>query len=80
LLVLGPSAWGFEGAVDMRSYKAQWLEWQCPVAACSHSVGYGGAVAGMASRWRGWSHKADGDGGDRFHWPDVTASSRAGAE
>jgi hypothetical protein len=64
----------------MRPYKAQWLAWWCPVAACFHSVRYGDAVAGMASRWWGWSHRADGDGGDRSHWPDVTAPFRAGAE
>jgi hypothetical protein len=63
----------------MRPYVAQWLAWQCPVTACLHSVGYGDAVAGMALRWRGWSHRTDGDGGDRSHWPDVTAPSRAGA-
>jgi hypothetical protein len=80
LLVRGPSAWGFEGVVDMRPYKAQWLAWQCPVATCFHSVEHGGVVAGMALRQRGRSHKADGDGGDRFRWPDVTATSRAGAE
>jgi hypothetical protein len=45
-----------------------------------HNVGYGDAVAGMASRWRGWSHRPDGDGGDRSHWTDVTAPSRAGVE
>jgi hypothetical protein len=64
----------------MRSYKARWLAWRCPFVACFHSVGYGDAVAGMASWWWGWSHRADGDGGDRSHWPGVMASSRAGAE
>jgi hypothetical protein len=51
-----------------------------PVTARSHNVGDVGAVAGMALRWRGWSHRADGDGGDRPHWLDVTAQSCAGAE
>jgi hypothetical protein len=78
--VQGPSAWGLEGAVDVGPYEAQWPAWRCPVAACFHSVTDGDAVAAMASRWRGWSHRADGDGGDRSHWPGVTVSSRAGAE
>jgi hypothetical protein len=30
-------------------------------------------VAGMASGRRGWSHRADGDGGDRSRQPGVTA-------
>jgi hypothetical protein len=73
LLVRGPSAWGFEGAVDMRPYKAQCLAWLCPVNACS-------TASGMVVQWPGWSHRADGDGGDRSHWPDVTALSCVGAE
>jgi hypothetical protein len=73
LLVRGPSAWGFEGAVDMSPYEAQWLAWRCPVAACS-------TASGMVVQWTGWSHRSDGDGGDRSHWLDVTALSRAGAE
>jgi hypothetical protein len=64
----------------MRPYKAQGLAWWRPVAACFHSVGYGGAVAGMVLRRRGRSHRANDDGGDRSPWPDVTAPSRAGAE
>jgi hypothetical protein len=61
-------------------YGAQWMAWRCPVAACFHNVGDGVAVAGMASRWRGRSHRVDGDGGDCSHWPDVTAPSRAVVE
>jgi hypothetical protein len=64
----------------MRPYKTQWLAWRCPVAALFHNVGYGDAVAGMTSRWRGWLHRADGDRGDRSHWPDITTPSRAGEE
>jgi hypothetical protein len=64
----------------MRPYKAQWLAWWCPVAACFHSVGYGDAVAGMALRQQGRSHKADGNGGDCSHCPCVTAPSHADAE
>jgi hypothetical protein len=37
-------------------------------------------VVGMASEWRGRSHRVDGDGGDRSRWPDVTAPPRAVAE
>jgi hypothetical protein len=37
-------------------------------------------MPGMASWWRGWPHRADGDGGDAPHWSDVTALSWAGAE
>jgi hypothetical protein len=32
----------------------------------------------MASGWRGWSHRSNGDGGDRFRWPGVTALSLRG--
>jgi hypothetical protein len=35
-------------------------------------------VAGMALGWWGWSHRADGDGGDRSGRPDVTALSLHG--
>jgi hypothetical protein len=34
-------------------------------------------VPGMAPWWRGWPHRADGDGGDA---PDVMAWPRASAE
>jgi hypothetical protein len=57
----------------MRPYKAQWLAWSCPVVACS-------IASGMVVQWPGWSHRADGDGGDHSHWPDVTAPSRVDAE
>jgi hypothetical protein len=55
LLVRGPSAWGFEGAVDMRPYKAQWLAWRCLVAACS-------TASGMVMQWPEWRR---GDRDDR---------------
>jgi hypothetical protein len=45
----------------------------------SHSVGDGAAVPGMAPRWRGRSHRIDGDG-DAPHWSDVTALSWASVE
>jgi hypothetical protein len=35
-------------------------------------------VAKMASRWQGWSHRADGDGGDRSRRPDITVLSLHG--
>jgi hypothetical protein len=35
-------------------------------------------MLGMAAQQRGWPHRAGGDGGDAFHWSDVTASSYAG--
>jgi hypothetical protein len=34
---------------------------------------------GMVLQHAGWLHRADGDGGDALHWPDVTTSSRVGA-
>jgi hypothetical protein len=40
----------------------------------------GAAAPGMASGWRGWSRRTDGDGGDTSHWPDVMAWSWAGVE
>jgi hypothetical protein len=52
--------------------------WRRPVVARFHSVGEGDAVAGMAWGRRGWSHRADGDGGDRSCWPDVTVLSLHG--
>jgi hypothetical protein len=57
----------------MRSYRAQQQAWRCPVTVRFHSVRDGDAVPGMASQWRGWPHRTDGDGGDRSRWPDVTA-------
>jgi hypothetical protein len=43
------------------------------------------AASVMVMQWpgwrqgrRGWSHRADGDGGDRSRWPDVTALSLHG--
>jgi hypothetical protein len=64
------SACRFEGAADVRPYGAQQQAWQCPVVVHFHSVKDGAAVPGMAPWWRGWLHKADGDGGDA---PDVMA-------
>jgi hypothetical protein len=40
-------------------YEAQWPACRGPVTAHFHSVGDGDAVAGMASRWRGWSHRVE---------------------
>jgi hypothetical protein len=37
-------------------------------------------ASGMAMQWPGLSQRADGDGGDCSHWPDVTAQPRAGVE
>jgi hypothetical protein len=37
-------------------------------------------VPGMASWWRGWPHRANGDGGDAPHWSDVTTLFWAGVE
>jgi hypothetical protein len=37
-------------------------------------------VPGMASRWRGWPHRTDGDWGDAPHWSDVTTLSWASVE
>jgi hypothetical protein len=37
-------------------------------------------MPGMASWWRGWPNRADGDGGDAPHWSDVTALSWASME
>jgi hypothetical protein len=34
----------------------------------------------MALQCPRWSHRADGDGGDRPHWPDVMTQSCASAE
>jgi hypothetical protein len=36
-------------------------------------------VPGMVVQWRGWPHRAEGDGGDALHWSDVMVSSHAGA-
>jgi hypothetical protein len=41
--------------------------------------GDGAAVPGMAAQWWGWLHKAEGDRGDAFRWPDFTAPSQADA-
>jgi hypothetical protein len=37
-------------------------------------------VPGMASRWQGWPHRIDGDGGDAPHWSDVMLLSWASVE
>jgi hypothetical protein len=34
----------------------------------------------MASWWRGWPHRADGDGRDAPHWFDITVLSWASME
>jgi hypothetical protein len=65
LLVRGPSAWGFEGAVDMRPYKAQWLAWRCLVAACS-------TASGMVMQWPEW-RRGDRDGRTGPMATEVTA-------
>jgi hypothetical protein len=66
-LVRGPSAWGFEGAVNMRPYKAQWLAWRCPVAACS-------TASGMVMQWPGWRY-GGGDGRIGLMATEVTAAA-----
>jgi hypothetical protein len=53
--------------------------WQCLVVLSSHNAGDVVEVLEMVVQRWGWPHRADGDGGDAFHWSDVTASSRAGA-
>jgi hypothetical protein len=35
-------------------------------------------VPGMVAQWRGWPHRAGGDGGDALYWSDVTALSYVG--
>jgi hypothetical protein len=56
-------------------YAAQWRSWRRPVPVHSNSVGDVVIVPGVALQWRGWPHRADSDGEDRSHRPDVTASS-----
>jgi hypothetical protein len=37
-------------------------------------------MPGMTLWWRGWPHRADGDGGDPLYWSDVTAWPWASVE
>jgi hypothetical protein len=68
-----------EGVADRRLEDVQCQGRRCLVVPGSHSDGDGVAVLGMVAQWWGWPHRADGDGGDKLHWSDDTASSRAGA-
>jgi hypothetical protein len=67
-----PVSW-FEGAVNGGPYEAKWQAWRRHVPVRSNSVGDVVAVPGVALQWRGWPYRADSDGEDRSHWPDVTA-------
>jgi hypothetical protein len=69
-----------EGRADGRPAVAQRRAWRRLVAPYSHSVGVDAAVPGMASWWRGWPHRADGDERDTLHWSDITALSWVSAE
>jgi hypothetical protein len=60
-----------EGAVEGRSYEAQWRAWRCSVPVRLNNVADGAAVPGVALQWRGWPHKTDSDGEDHSHRPDV---------
>jgi hypothetical protein len=64
-----------EGAVNGGSYEVQWRAWRRPVPVHSNSVGDVVAVPGVALQWRGWPHRADSDGEDRSHRPDITVRS-----
>jgi hypothetical protein len=61
-----------EGAVNGGPYEVQWQAWGRPVPVRSNSVGDVVAVLSVALQWRGWPHRADSDGEDRYRWPDVT--------
>jgi hypothetical protein len=74
-----PSVPWLEGAADERPTDAQQRSWRCLVVPGSHSTGDGAVVPGMAAQLRGWTHKAEGDGGVALHWPDVTVLSCTGA-
>jgi hypothetical protein len=52
LLVRPPPAGRLEGAVDGRSYKAQWRAWRRPVLVRLNSVGDVVAVPGVVLQWR----------------------------
>jgi hypothetical protein len=54
-------------------YAAHWRSWRRPVPVLSNSVEDVATVPGVALRWRGWPHRVDSDGEDRFRRPDVTA-------
>jgi hypothetical protein len=69
---------GLEDAVDGSPRGTQQPACRCLVVPSPHSVGDGDAVPGMVLGQRGWSHRTDGDGGDRSRRPDVTASSSCG--
>jgi hypothetical protein len=72
LVVRPPPAGRFEGAVNRGPYEAQWQAWRRPVPVHFNSVGDVVAVPGVTLQWRGWPHRADSDGEDRSHRPDVT--------
>jgi hypothetical protein len=68
-----PSAGRLEGGVNGRPYEVQWRAWRRPVPVRLNSVGDVATVPSVMLQWRGWPHRADGDGVDRSRWPDVTA-------
>jgi hypothetical protein len=80
LLVWSPSVCLLKGWADEGSEDAQRRVWRCPVVPDFHGTGDDAAVPGMAAQWRRWPHKAGNNRGDAPCWPDITASSQAGAE
>jgi hypothetical protein len=63
----------FEGVVNGGPYAAQWQSWRRLVPVHSNSIGDVITVHDVALQWRGWPHRADSDGEDRSHRPNVTA-------
>jgi hypothetical protein len=87
--VLCVSRSGFEGGAEVARSRAVHVRIRgCRCHEAVRGIVAGVAVScrrmflasGMVVQWSGWSHRADGDGGDRSHWPDVAAPSRAGIE
>jgi hypothetical protein len=72
LAVRSPPVGRLEGAVNGDPYEAQCQARRRPIPVLSNSIGDVVAVPGMALQWRGWPHRADSDGEDRSHRPDVT--------
>jgi hypothetical protein len=70
-----PSVGRLEGAVNGGPYEAQRRAWRRPVLARSNSVGDVVTVPSVMLQWQGWPHRADSDGEDCSHWPDVTVRS-----
>jgi hypothetical protein len=68
-----PSPGRLEGGINGRSYKVQWRAWCCPVLVRFNSVRDVATVSGVMLQWRGWPHRANGEGVNRSRWTDVTA-------